>query len=95
MNSIYKPETVQKIDIVIGKRIARLRKQNNLSQKELALLCNTDASRIGKTERGVYGLQIRTLVLLADILNTDIETVLPIKELNALKKDIRRKSEDY
>ena len=45
-----------------GKRIATLRKQNRLTQEQLAEKLNISTSNLGKLERGLQGLSIDLLI---------------------------------
>ncbi|MBF4302375.1 helix-turn-helix domain-containing protein, partial [Vibrio anguillarum] len=42
----------KKLAVIVGKRIAKIRKSKGLSQDKLALLAEIDRSYVGRIERG-------------------------------------------
>lgn len=64
--------------IALGKRIRQLREENNLSQAELAALCNFEKSNMNRIESGktcpssftLYKISIALEVKLSSITNT-------------------------
>lgn len=56
----------------LGKRIRDIRISKNLTQLELAVLCNNYAEQIGRIERGKLNVTICTLKKIADALNVKI-----------------------
>lgn len=59
----------------IGKRIAELREQQNLSQRELARRCNIDQAHISRIERGLLSPSLDTLAEIAETLDAKVELV--------------------
>lgn len=55
--------------IRFGKRVKELRKQKELSQEELALLCELDRSYIGGIERGERNISLINIHKIAIALN--------------------------
>ena len=62
------------------KRIQELRKENGLTQKELAELCKVKQSCISKWERGKTLPDTEMIINLAKILNTTSDYLLGIKD---------------
>lgn len=56
--------------MLFGKRIKELRKEKNLSLRELSQRCNLDYSDIAKYEKGEVNIQLSTLYELAIGLQT-------------------------
>lgn len=65
---------------LIDKRIKELRKENGLSQKELAELCKVKQSCVSKWERGATFPDAEMIVTLVEILKTNADYLLGIKE---------------
>ena len=61
-----------KIDIQFGARIAKLRKQLNISQEELAERCGVHRTYIGSIERGEKSPTLNTLAKFAKGLDVEI-----------------------
>lgn len=63
----------------LGKIIAELRKENNMTQMDLAeKMCVTDKA-VSKWERDISCPDIKTIAKLAEIFNADIHTLLNTK----------------
>lgn len=57
----------------IGSEIKRLRKENNLTQEELAKLSGISRVTLGKIEKGVFGsVSVKTLDIILSSLNHEI-----------------------
>ena len=56
----------------IGQNIRNLRKQQNLSQIELAVVVGIDRSYLSEIENGLTNVSINILFAIADALNTPI-----------------------
>lgn len=69
-----------KIDIQFGARIAKLRRQLNLSQEELAERCGFHRTYIGSIERGEKSPTLNTIEKFANGLNVTIPELLDISE---------------
>lgn len=77
MKLIFKVEKVE-FQIALGKRIRQLREEKNLSQAELAALCNFEKSNMNRIESGktcpssftLYKISIGLDVKLSSITNT-------------------------
>lgn len=63
---------VKDINKKIGKRIAEFRKQSGLSQNELAARTDLSTEYISRLERGVNAPSIKTLDILADVLDLSV-----------------------
>lgn len=59
----------------IGKRIAELRKERELSQVDLALRAGLDKGHIARIELGRYSVGIDTLQKIADALDVKLELI--------------------
>ena len=59
----------------IGLRIAELRKQQHLTQKELGERCGLQDSHIARIEKGRYSVGLDTLQRIADALGRKIDFV--------------------
>ena len=60
----------------IGKRVATLRKQHNLSQAQLAEQIGSTSKHISEIERGVTGISIDTQVLLCEKLHCSLDFLI-------------------
>lgn len=60
----------------IGKRIQEVRKARGLSQAELAQLCDLTPKYISHLETGTRAPRLETLIVLANALNCDANTLL-------------------
>lgn len=61
--------------VLLGKRIKEIRRQQKISQDQLAFESGVSKNQISRIERGEINTGISTLFVLAEILN------VPIKEL--------------
>ncbi|WP_332400273.1 helix-turn-helix transcriptional regulator [Vibrio metschnikovii] len=66
-----------KLAVVVGKRIAKMRKSKGLSQDKLALLAEIDRSYVGRIERGEVNITLEKLYELAEALGCDVRELLP------------------
>jgi len=63
----------------IGERIRRIRKEQKLSQVQLAVLMENHAEQVGRIERGELNFTIGTLQKVAESLNTSIAHLLLVE----------------
>ena len=63
-----------------GKKIAALRRERNLTQKELAELLHVTDKAVSKWERGLNFPDLKTLEPLAEILGTTVLCLLDLEE---------------
>ena len=68
------------MDDLISNRIKELRKENGLSQIELAELCQVKQSCISKWERGATLPDIDMVITLTKVLHTSSDYLLGIKD---------------
>ncbi|NUF16970.1 helix-turn-helix domain-containing protein [Acinetobacter lactucae] len=61
----------------IGVLIRSTRKQENISQEQLALLTGIDRSYLGRIERGEVSVTVEKLAQIAHVLNVDIKNLIP------------------
>ncbi|AUP78230.1 helix-turn-helix domain-containing protein [Flavivirga eckloniae] len=59
-----------------GETLSRIRKEKDISYRELAQLCDVDHSQISKIEKGKISLQVVTLFELAKGLNIEPSELL-------------------
>ena len=69
----------------IGKRVAQLRKQQKLTQAQLADQIKTTSKHISEIERGVTGMSIDTQVLLAEKLRCSIDYMIKGEEYKSVE----------
>ncbi len=62
--------------ISLGERIRKSRKLKNLTQEQLAELCELSTAHIGHIERGTRALSIESLVLIARTLEVSTDYLL-------------------
>lgn len=63
----------------LGKRIREIRQSKNLSQEELANLCDVDISQINRIELGKINTSISHVFLIAEKLNVEPIELLKFK----------------
>ena len=62
--------------INIGKNITRIRKEKNLTSKELGYGCDIEKSNLIPIEKGRINVTIATLVRIAKALNVDLKDLI-------------------
>ncbi len=62
--------------IHIGKNITRIRKEKNLTSKELGYCCDIEKSNLIPIEKGRINVTIATLVKIAEALNVDLKDLI-------------------
>lgn len=60
----------------IGKRIAKLRKENKMTQSQLAEILDISVKHVSEIERGITCLSLEKLNLLCDILSTNMDYII-------------------
>ena len=78
----------------IGDRIIQLRKQQNLSQEELAKKVEVSRTIIGNYERNANTPSIEVIIKLAKVFNVSVDYLIGEGQLSALDKDLLRRIED-
>ncbi|MDC5519540.1 helix-turn-helix domain-containing protein [Acinetobacter baumannii] len=68
---------MQNLSIKVGQLIRKKRKEKEISQEKLALLCNIDRSYLGRIERGEVNITILKLYEISNILDADPKELLP------------------
>ena len=81
----------QEFLIEFGKNIKRIRKEKNLTQKELAVKLDADKQKISRMECGLYDFQISSLLIIAYGLEVEINELLKIKNSDFFIKNIWKK----
>ena len=62
--------------IELGRNIRKTRKEKNLSQEKLALMCGLDRSYMGRIERGEVNITVLKLYEISKVLKVDIRILL-------------------
>lgn len=78
----------------IGERIIQLRKQNNLSQSELADKAEVSRTIIGNYERNTNTPSIEVLIKLAKVFNVNVDYIIGEGEFSSYDKDLIKRIED-
>lgn len=65
------------LSIKIGQLIRQKRKEKQISQEKLALLCNIDRSYLGRIERGEVNITVLKLYEISEVLDTNAKELLP------------------
>jgi transcriptional regulator with XRE-family HTH domain len=78
----------------IGERIIQLRKQQNLSQEELAKKTGVSRTIIGNYERNENTPSIEVIIKLAKVFNVSVDFLIGEGQLSNLDKDLLRRIED-
>jgi transcriptional regulator with XRE-family HTH domain len=60
----------------IGQRIAKLRKEQNLTQTQLAERCGLQQAHIARIETGRYSVGLDTLAQIADAMGMKIDFII-------------------
>ena len=68
---------MSELSIAFGQLVRKHRKEKNISQEKLALLCNIDRSYMGRIERGEVNLTVEKLYMIAKVLEVDVKQLLP------------------
>lgn len=69
---IIYPETLKTIQETVGKNIRRLRMKRDLYQKELGEIFGVSSTTIYAIEKGIWCPCVRNLLVLANLLQVDI-----------------------
>ena len=68
---------MSELTIQFGQLVRIYRKERNMSQEQLALLCNMDRSYLGRIERGEVNPTLEKIYVLASALETLPSKLLP------------------
>jgi len=68
---------MSELTIQFGQLVRKYRKERNMSQEQLALLCNMDRSYLGRIERGEVNPTLEKLYELAKSLDVNVKDLLP------------------
>ncbi len=69
----------QQLFIKIGDKIKELRELKNLSQQDLAALCNFEKSNMSRIEAGRTNLTIKTLFKISNALKVPLKDLVSIE----------------
>ncbi len=68
---------MSELTIQFGQLVRKYRKERNMSQEQLALLCNMDRSYLGRIERGEVNPTLEKIYELSKILLINPQDLLP------------------
>lgn len=68
---------MSELSIAFGQLVRKHRKEKNISQEKLALLCNIDRSYMGRIERGEVNLTLEKAYEISKNLEVDLSVLLP------------------
>jgi len=68
---------MSELTIQFGQLVRKYRKERNMSQEQLALLCNMDRSYLGRIERGEVNPTLEKIYELAKFLEISPKALLP------------------
>ena len=71
---------VDGLNIIIGKTVKELREGKNLTQEQLAELCDTSAVYISEIERGVKNPTIQAMMVIANALGIELSQLIKALE---------------
>lgn len=78
----------------IGERITQLRKQQNLSQDELAKKAQVSRTIIGNYERNSNTPSIEVLIKLSKVFNVSLDFLIGEGELSSYDKEVLKRIDD-
>jgi len=61
----------------LGKNLRQIRKDKNFSQEKLANKAEIERSQISRIERGIQNPKITTLIVIASVLEVEVQSLLP------------------
>jgi len=70
---------MSELTIQFGQLVRKYRKEKNMSQEQLALLCNMDRSYLGRIERGEVNPTLEKIYELSSFLDVEVVDILPRK----------------
>ncbi|MBR7698310.1 helix-turn-helix transcriptional regulator [Acinetobacter nosocomialis] len=68
---------MSELTIQFGQLVRKYRKERNMSQEQLALLCNMDRSYLGRIERGEVNPTLEKIYEISEALELPVITLLP------------------
>lgn len=68
---------MSELTIQFGQLVRKYRKERNMSQEQLALLCNIDRSYLGRIERGEVNSTLEKIYELANALHIKASELMP------------------
>ena len=68
---------MSELSSAFGQLVRKHRKEKNISQEKLALLCNIDRSYMGRIERGEVNITLEKIYDIAYSLDVDVKELLP------------------
>ena len=71
-----------------GENIKKIRKRKKLTQMDVAMRINGDASKISKIERGVYNFNFTSFLVIAQALDVKLHELIAIENIDFFIKNI-------
>lgn len=68
---------MSELTVFFGQQVRKHRKQKNISQEKLALICNIDRSYMGRIERGEVNITLERIYEIARVLEVSVIELLP------------------
>lgn len=62
--------------IIIGKNIARIRKEKNMTQEDLCGITELDRSHLSEIENGKMNITVKTLIKISEALDVEIHDLI-------------------
>ncbi len=78
----------------IGSKIIQLRKDNNLSQSQLANKIGVSRTIVGNYERGTNSPSVEILLKIANTFNVSVDFIIGESNLSSYDKEILKRIED-
>lgn len=78
-------------NVALGKRVKHIRKKKGHTQMELAELLDKSTTYISDMERGIKGMSLETLVVLANVLHVSADEIL----VDSLENTIRVSNHEF
>ncbi len=78
----------QQFLIEFGKNVKKIRKQRKISQLELAIKINGDNNKISRIERGLYDFKLSSLLIIANVLEVELNELINLENINFFKNNI-------
>lgn len=77
MSKISSRELIQ-YQKAVGKRIKSLRKERNMSQLDLASLCDLEKTSISRIENGRSNITLKTAVIISKSLDVELSKIFDV-----------------
>ena len=78
----------------VGNKIIQLRKQNNLSQSDLAKKVGASRTIIGNYERNINTPSIEMIIKIAKVFNVSVDYIIGEGKISSYDKEVLKRIED-